>query len=44
MKKYVIETQSIILKIYVINVLSDICHQIPDEFEVQKQPPVVLFK
>ena len=32
-----IETQSIILKIYVTNFPIHICHQIPDEFKVQKQ-------
>ena len=44
MKKYIIETQSIILKMYVINFSIYICHQIPDKFKVQKQPPVVFFK
>ena len=44
MKKYMIERQSIILKIYVINFLVHICYQIDDEFKVQKQPPVVFFK
>ena len=39
-----IETKSIILKIYVINFPIYICHQIPDELKVQKQPPVVFFK
>ena len=33
-----IETQGIILKIYVINFSIFMCHQIPDEFRVQKQP------
>ena len=44
MKKYIIETQSIILKMYVINFSIYTCHQIPDKFKVQKQPPVVFFK
>ena len=44
MKKYMIERQSIILKIYVINFLVHICYHIHDEFKVQKQPPVVFFK
>ena len=35
-KKYMIETQSMMLKIHVINVPIYICHQIPDEFKVQK--------
>ena len=39
-----IEARSIILKIYVINFPIYICHQIPDEFKVQKQPPVVFWK
>ena len=39
-----IETQSIILKIYVINFPIYICRQIPDEVKVQKQPTVVFFK
>ena len=33
-----IETQSIILKIYIINFPIYMCHQIPDEFKVHKQP------
>ena len=33
MKKYMIETQSVILKIYVINSPIYTCHQIPDEFK-----------
>ena len=33
-----------ILKMYVINFRVYICHQIPGEFKVQKQPPVVFFK
>ena len=44
MKKCTIETQSIILEIYVINFPIHMCHQIPDEFKVQKQLPVVSFK
>ena len=44
MKKYMIQRQSIILKIYVINFLVHICYHIHDEFKVQKQPPVVFFK
>ena len=35
-----IETQSITLKMYVIN----FPFNIPDEFKVQKQPPVVFFR
>ena len=44
MKKYIIETQSIILKIYVINFPIYLYNQLPGEFQVQKQPPVVFFK
>ena len=36
-------TQNIILKIHVINLLNYICHQILDEYIVQKQPPVLFF-
>ena len=36
MKKNMIETQSVILKIYVIDFPIYLCHQIPAEFKVQK--------
>ena len=39
-----IETQSIILKIYAISFPIYIYHQILDEFKVQEQPLVVFFK
>ena len=44
MKKYMIEIKSIILKIYVTNFPIYLCNQIPHEFKVQKEPPVVFFK
>ena len=33
MKKYIIETQSVVLKIYAINLPSYTCHEISDEFK-----------
>ena len=38
------KTQNIILKMYVINFPIYKCHQIPDEYIVPKQPPVMFFK
>ena len=40
---YMTETQNVILKIYAINFPIYTCHQIPDEYIVQKQPPEVFF-
>ena len=34
MKKHMIETQSVVLKIYAINLPSYTCNEIPDEFKV----------
>ena len=39
-----IKTQNIIFKIYVIKFPIYVCHQIPDEYIVQNQPPVVFFR
>ena len=43
MKKYIVETQKYFIE-NICHQLPDLYNQIPGEFQVQKQPPVVFFK